>query len=149
VAFYELAPPATTSADLSNLVGTLSRDNQQVKATELSALEINAPGVRGKASLRGEGDLKFLQLNVDSEQANEFHVGLAGTGLAFGGFAHPDVGGGEQISYSQGNFSISNAGATSFTVILTGQPGESAGGEDVVLSITREGEGIYRGALSH
>lgn len=149
VAFYELSPPASTSADLSGLVGTLSRDNGQVNASELSALDIDAPGVQGQASLRGEGDLKFLRLDVDSEQTNEFHIRLAGSGLAFGGFAHPDVGGKEQFSYADGNFSVRNSGATSFTVILTGHLGESAGKGEVVLSITRQGEGIYRGALSH
>lgn len=148
VAFYELSPSATPM-DLSNLVGTLSRDNGQVNVAELSTLNVDAPGLKGQVMLRGEGELRFLQFDIDSDQANKFHVALAGTGLKFGGIAHPDVGGNESFSFSEDNFSVSNFGATKFTVILTGLSRESAGGEDVVVSVTREGEGIYRGALSH
>ncbi|HKJ17192.1 MAG TPA: hypothetical protein VJ984_07585 [Xanthomonadales bacterium] len=148
VAFYELSPSASPM-DLSNLVGTLSRDNGQLNVAELGKLDVNAPGLNGQVLLRGEGDLRFLQFDINSDQANEFHVALAGTGLKFGGIAHPDVGGKESFSFSEGNFSVSNFGTTKFTVILTGLSGENMGSKDVVVSVTREGEGIYRGALSH
>ncbi len=148
VAFYELSP-TPSEMDLSNLVGTLSRDTGQLSVAELSTLEITAPGLEGRVTLRGDGELNFLQFDVDSREVNEFHIALAGTGLEFGGLAHPDVGGSESFSFAEDNFSVSNEGATRFTLILTGKTGKNPGNEDVVVSITRKGEGIYRGSLSH
>lgn len=148
VAFYELAPPSSSPADLSNLVGTLSRNNGEVNLAELSALDIDAPGLQGKVQLRGNGNLRFLQLDVDSNETNEFHVSLAGSGLAFGGLAHQASGGNDSFDYSKGNLSVSNSGATRFTVILTESSRKSTGSGEVVVSITRGGEEVYRGELA-
>ena len=148
VAFYELSPATTSSGDLSNMVGTLARGNGPTNIIQLSFLDIDVPGVQGRVQLRGSGDLKLLQFDVNSNQAVDFVVSLAGSGLSFGGFAREAEGVDDSFNYSQGSFSVASLGAKKFTVILTDASSEDTGNGGIVVSVKQEGEDVYQGVLS-
>lgn len=148
VAIYELTPTLDPGTDYPSLVGTLARGEGLEGAQQMGALEIDLPAVHGRISLSGSEDLKLLRFDVASDAEVEFEVGLAGSGLAFGGFAQEAEAGTDNIRYSGGRLTVSNLGEHRFTVILRDGPAEADAGEGIVVSVTRQGESLYRGVLS-
>lgn len=148
VAFFELSPSVRSEPDLSMMVGTLARGNGLRGVVEMSYLDIDLPAVRGKVSLRGSGDLRLLRFDVDSDTPVDFEVGLAGSGLSFGGFAQEAEVGTDNLLLSHGKFSVSNLGPQQFTVILRDTAVDGAAKGGIVVSVSREGEPLYQGVLS-
>ena len=148
VLFYEIGPGPTGASDYSNLVGTLVRGNGVEGVVQLSFLNIDLPAVRGKVLLSGSGDLKLLRFNVDSRDPIDFEVGLAGSGLTFGGFAQVEGDNSESLDYESGSFKVSNSGHQEFTVILRDSPDQQGASGGIVVSVSQAGEALYQGVLS-
>jgi len=148
VAIYEMAPRSGLEDDLSSLVGTLARGNGQHGMVQLSFLNIDLPSVHGKVLLSGKDDMKLLRFDIDSESPVEFEVALAGSGLAFGGFAQEGQNGNDNFNFSNSSFSVTNLGEKRFTVILRDAPAEAMANGGIVVSVSRQGEALYQGVLS-
>jgi hypothetical protein len=148
VAFYELSPRQSMDDDIASLVGTVARGNGDRGMIQLSFLDIDLPAVHGKVLLSGKNDLKLLRFDVASDAAVEFEVALAGSGLAFGGFAQEAEAGSDNFSFSGSSFSVTNQGEKRFTVILRDESAEGAVNGGIVVSVSRQGEDLYRGVLS-
>jgi hypothetical protein len=147
VSFYELAPRSGMEDDLSSLVGTLARGYGQNGLVQLSSLNIDLPAVQGRVLLSGKDPLKLLRFDIDSDTPVEFEVALAGSGLAFGGFAQETDAGNDNFNLSDSSFSVVNQGEKRFTVILRDSVADGAVNGGIVVSVTREGEALYQGVL--
>jgi hypothetical protein len=147
VSFYELAPRSGMEDDLSSLVGTLARGYGQNGLVQLSSLNIDLPAVQGRVLLSGKDPLKLLRFDIDSDTPVEFEVALAGSGLAFGGFAQETDAGNDNFNLSDSSFSVVNQGEKRFTVILRDSAADGAVNGGIVVSVTREGEALYQGVL--
>lgn len=147
VAFYEMTPGPHADTDYSSLVGTLARGEGLQGVVELDYLDIEVPGVEGRVSLSGSDDLRLLRFDVKSADKAEFKIDLGNSGLSFGGFAQEAEEGTDNFSYSGSSLTVSNAGPQRFTLILKDVSADGGGTGEIVISLSRQGEALYLGAL--
>lgn len=150
VGFYEMTAEQRSSADLSNMVGTMLADPQSRTATARDSLSIAEPGVSGTVSLSGAGGVLILDFELDSTDETEILVSLAEPGLGFGGFARAAsdekaVDGSYQVS--GGTLRVVNKGQQSFSVFLLDKAGTGVGSRDISIGISMGGAPVFSGML--
>lgn len=147
-AIYELAPAPNGAPDYSSLVGTLAQGIGLESVDQLGFLDVEHDAVDGRVVFSGNDDLKLLRFEVNSDSPVDIEVDLAGTGLAFGGFAHEGESVPGQVAYTEGRVKVASLGTRRFTVVLHQTPDAAKAEEGIAVSISREGEILFQDVLA-
>lgn len=149
VGFYELSVHDRPTADISNMVGTIVAPRQEAEALHRDLLELSAPGLSGTMSLDAQGEVFVVDVDVNSSQPIEIELGLAGSGLAFGGLAHAGTvtTGEEFYQVSGGTLRVVSQGRQSFFVFLRETADRSGRDREIALVISSAGRTVISGRL--
>lgn len=121
VGFYELGPGASSTGDLSQMVGTALLDRDAPASDKPAALVLQESWISGSVTLEEQDSFLVLNFDLDSNATAEVELGLADAGLKFAGIAREQVrpvATDEDFEVSGGTVRVENRGRQSFVIFL-------------------------------
>ena len=117
ITIYEMGAKPMNAEDLSNLSGTIAKQQASTQGVLLDSAEIFTSTLTGSAELRSQGDLFTLDVQLISDGPTQVVVDFAGRGLEFIGVSHvqdrQDV-----VSVVDGSVKIAITGGQRYTMNL-------------------------------
>ncbi len=134
--------------DVSSLVGTMVSQAQDLPRPTTSELAIDVPAVKGQVRLKSLNSAWAVEFDLQSADAVDIAIDLAGTGLSFGGYAGQDENAGiKNFEVSGEKVRVTNQGSHQFVLFLRRVPEGSAGSQQIGIAVNQQGETVYRGLL--
>jgi len=149
VGFYELSPNHQSSGDTASMVGTMVASQPGNAEILENDLFIKGDGFSGTLSLRENEGIYVLNFDLESANKTEIEVGLAGTGLSFGGFAETqgdDEKVFDSVVISKGILHVVNQGRQQFAVFLhKNSANQAVDAESITIGFSRDDERLNSG----
>lgn len=149
VALYEGRDDWRAPGDMSNMVGTISRDGPSTAGEVIDRFVFENDSASAEVDLSRRDGALILDLRVRSQEALEFRVDLAASGLRIGGVANPSP----QLELLTGDgrreFRGSGQGEHQMVVILReDEGGASAGDRRIDVRFLAGNEDLGAGSLA-
>jgi hypothetical protein len=150
VAVYEMTPGHDSTTDTTGMVGTMVAGQQDRTINEVDRLSVAETGLSGSVSLRENGSVYVIEIDLESEAATEIEIAFAEAGLSFGGIAHALPGGkttNESFEVSGGTLRVENNGVQAFTIFLPDAASHGGNGREISIGISTGGAQVFAGVL--
>lgn len=148
VGFYEMSSDSTLRSDAAGMVGTMVASHSGGINLLENNLQFAGEDFSGTVSLNENSGLYVLNFDLDSRDRQEIKVGLAHTGLSFGGFAETQSSPGkviDTVAISGGTLRLVSQGRAQFAVFLRGISPETAVAADAITIDFSVDEGQQEG----
>jgi len=150
VMVYEMTPGHDSAADTTGMVGTMVAGQQNQSIIEVDRLSVAQTGLNGTVSLRENGDIYVIEIDLESDESTEIEIAFAEAGLSFGGIAHALPGGmaaDESFEISGGTLRVENHGVQAFTIFLPDAASDGGNGREISIGISTGGAQVFTGVL--
>lgn len=148
VAWYELRPASESAQGPASLAEAIATGYEFNDSEPSATLDVVAPGVAGSVAAIEDGDLLYLQIQINSDGNTEFHGQMNNADLIFRGVSNRTQESVEGFLFANGNFSIASSPAKDFTVIFESPEGAKAAVDnDIQFVVTNQREIVFRGTL--